>query len=102
MALDQKTLGRRLKEARINRGHSQGEAADAIGVPRTAMVNIEAGNRTLSTLELAGLAELYNRPIVDFFAPTDEPPAEEDALLALHRLPIGYHDNPEVKREVTR
>jgi len=102
MALDQQTLGRRLKEARLNCGMSQGQAADAIGVPRTAMVNIEAGNRTLSTLELAGLAELFGRPIAGFFAHEASSPADEDALLALHRLPSGYHDQPEVKREVAQ
>src|SRR3954468_8732714 len=100
MPLDQKTLGRRLKDARLNCELSQGEAAEAIGVPRTAIVNIEAGNRTLSTLGLAGLAELYNRTITAFFAPADEPPAEEDVLLAIHRLPPGYQDNPTVKQEV--
>lgn len=102
MPLDQQTLGRRLKEARINCGLSQGQAADAIGVQRTAMVNIEAGNRTISTLELAGLAELYNRAITDFFVQEDAAPAAEDALLALHRLPESYRENAEVKKEVER
>jgi Zn-dependent peptidase ImmA (M78 family)/transcriptional regulator with XRE-family HTH domain len=102
MPLDQQTLGRRLKEARINCGLSQGQAADAIGVQRTAMVNIEAGNRTISTLELAGLAELYNRAITDFFVQEEATPAAEDALLTLHRLAVSCHENAEVKQEVER
>jgi Zn-dependent peptidase ImmA (M78 family)/DNA-binding XRE family transcriptional regulator len=102
MPLDQQTLGRRLKEARINCGLSQGQAAEAIGIQRTAMVNIEAGNRTISTLELAGLADRYNRAIADFFVQEEAAPAAEDALLALHRLPVSYRENAEVKKEVER
>jgi Zn-dependent peptidase ImmA (M78 family) len=54
------------------------------------------------TLELAGLAELYGRRITDFFVQEEASPAAEDALLALHRLPAGYRDSPEVRQEVTR
>ena len=53
MTINLAVLGRRLKEARMNCGISQEAAAQAIGVPRTAIVHIESGNRSISTLELA-------------------------------------------------
>ena len=43
MAIDQITLGRRLKDARINAGMTQEAAADAVGIARTAVVSIRGG-----------------------------------------------------------
>lgn len=57
--LDAATLGRRLKAARERRGLSQQSAAEALDVPRTALTNIEAGTRSVSTLELTRLAQVY-------------------------------------------
>jgi Zn-dependent peptidase ImmA (M78 family)/transcriptional regulator with XRE-family HTH domain len=93
-------LGKRLKEARTNRGITQEAAAEAIGVPRTALVHIEAGNRSVSTLELAELAKLYGRPISVFFAEDED--NEEDFLVALHRLSPEFKDREAVEREVLR
>jgi Zn-dependent peptidase ImmA (M78 family)/transcriptional regulator with XRE-family HTH domain len=103
MALDPTTLGRRLREARENRRLTQEQAAQAIGTSRTALVHIEAGRRSLSTLELSQLAKLYHRSIADFFAEADAPSAsEEDPLVILHRLPPELTDDPEVSRQVSR
>lgn len=97
MAIDLATIGRRLKEARQNCGISQEDAADALGIPRTAMVHIESGNRSISTLELASLAELYRCPIADLL---EERVEEDDVLVTLHRL--SGDAGPVVQREVAR
>lgn len=103
MALDPITLGRRLREARENRRLTQEQAAQAIDVSRTALVHIEAGKRSLSTLELSQLAKLYHRSAADFFAEEDAPSTrEDDPLVILHRLPPELLDNPEVNRQVSR
>lgn len=103
MALDPITLGRRLREARENRRLTQEQAAQAIGTSRTALVHIEAGRRSLSTLELSQLATLYARSAADFFA-DDETTADhgKDPLVILHRLPTELLDDPEVNRQVSR
>lgn len=69
MNLNLTTLGRRLCAARVNCGLSQLQAAELIGLQRTAIVHIEAGRRSVSTLELAAFAEHYQANIVEFFAP---------------------------------
>ena len=103
MVLDQKILGRRLREARENRRLTQEQAAQGIGISRTALVHIEAGNRSLSTLELAGLAKLYHRSVADFFEEDESRiNGEEDPLLILHRLPPELVNDPEVNRQVSR
>ena len=103
MVLDQKTLGRRLREARENRRLTQEQAAQGVGITRTALVHIEAGNRSLSTLELAGLAKLYHRAAADFFQEDESRVnGEEDPLLIIHRLPPELVNHPEVNRQVSR
>jgi Zn-dependent peptidase ImmA (M78 family)/DNA-binding XRE family transcriptional regulator len=103
MPIDLATLGKRLKKAREDRGVTQEAAADALGVPRTAIVHIEAGNRSISTLELSLLADLYERPIAEFFSEGPLPDApEEDPILALHRITDSFKDQPEVQRQIAR
>ena len=92
-------LGRKLREARELCGISQQVAADAIGVPRTAITQIEGGNRAVSTLELSKLADLYRVPVARFFEEEDLDP-ESDLLVALHRGVRGLEDHPEIQAEV--
>ncbi len=65
-------LSRRLRDARVARGLSQQAVAEIVGVPRTAITQIEAGNRSVSTLELAKMASCYRCP-VEFFLSSTSP-----------------------------
>ena len=58
--LDAVRLGHNLRTAREGRGLSQQDVADLLSLPRTAITNIESGNREVSTLELTRLAALYH------------------------------------------
>jgi Zn-dependent peptidase ImmA (M78 family)/transcriptional regulator with XRE-family HTH domain len=80
---------------------SQQAAADAVGVPRTAITQMENGNRSVSTLELAKLAALYRRPVTYFFGDPTEI-EEEDVLVALHRVAPGLEQDPGVREQVSR
>src|SRR4051794_19839754 len=100
MSIDQATMARRLKEARLNCGLTQDEAAVAVGIPRTAVVNIEAGKRSLSTLELSKFAKAYHRSVTHFF--DEETATVEPADLILARQLLGYEDNKLVKEAVAR
>ncbi|MFO1144430.1 MAG: XRE family transcriptional regulator [Amaricoccus sp.] len=93
-------IARRLREARELASISQNEAADALGLPRTAMTQMEGGNRAVSTLELSRLAELYRRPVRWFLA--EAPDVEDDVVVALHRIAPGLDAEPDVRRQVDR
>lgn len=54
-----KVLGERLRVARTTAGKTQEDAAKALGVARTTVVAIEAGDRRIRNDELMSLAELY-------------------------------------------
>ena len=94
-------LGRKLRDAREHCGVSQQTAAEAIGVPRTAITQMEAGNRAVSTLELSRLSAVYRVPVARFFKDGGIYP-EEDILIALHRGVQGLEDHPEIQAEVER
>lgn len=65
-------VGERITEARLAAGLSQGELASQIGVDRTALVRIEAGDRRITALELFRLAEILGVPLAHLVS---RPPA---------------------------
>lgn len=99
--MDEKDLGSRLRAARETRGLSQQSSAQALGLPRTAITQLEAGRRSVSTLELSRLANLYQRSVVDFLhdSPRDE---DKDVLMALHRAAPELEKNPGTRAQVAR
>ncbi|SEO18841.1 helix-turn-helix domain-containing protein [Actinacidiphila rubida] len=56
-------VGERITEARLAAGLNQGDLASAVGVDRTAVVRIEAGERRITALELSRLAEALGVPL---------------------------------------
>jgi len=59
MARAEGNIGEALRKARQQRRMTQAQVADALGLPRTAVVQIESGNRALKTEELLRLAEFF-------------------------------------------
>jgi len=72
---------------------TQDEAAKQLGVSRPTFVQIEAGNRSVSSLELDALAYLFGRDIREFVADSFH---EEDSLAALFRAQPSVVGEPEV------
>lgn len=97
--IDMAQLGTRLRAARERRALSQQAVADAIGLPRTAITNIESGARAVSTLEITKLATLYGQSAAFFLSPND---AGEDLSVVLHRALPEMEGSPEIEREVRR
>lgn len=99
--MDAKELGSRLRTARESRGLSQQAAAVALNLPRTAITQLEAGSRSVSTLELTRLSELYLQPVSDLLL-EGECGKDGDVLLALHRMVPGLEEDPATREQVTR
>lgn len=59
-------IGERLRQSREYLGLSQDEVARHLGIPRTALTNIESGQRRVEALELKKLAGLYRQSISYF------------------------------------
>lgn len=93
-------LGERLREAREYVGLSQDDVAKHLGVPRTALSNIETGQRRVDALELQKLAELYRKPVSHLTADgrdTDALPADV-AHLARTAASLSAKDREELER----
>ena len=58
-----KQLGERLREARKYLGLKQEEVATYLKIPRTALTDIENGQRRVEVIELTRLAKLYRQPV---------------------------------------
>jgi Zn-dependent peptidase ImmA (M78 family)/transcriptional regulator with XRE-family HTH domain len=94
MTTEQLNLAARIKAARINAGLTQDDVGRELELNRTAIVQLESGKRTVSTLELAGLASLFGIPIASFFE-TNPATNNDDALVMLFRAAlVEGHDLP--------
>ena len=84
MAITQRELARRLRSARVATPVTQERAARTLGVPRSAVSQIESGKRTISGLELHRLARLYGRDIGEFLEDEFSQAAPITALFRAH------------------
>ena len=65
MPLTAEELGKRIAEGRENAKLTQQQVADALGIPRSAVSLIEAGQRQVTGLELMKLAEIFGTEVRD-------------------------------------
>lgn len=70
-------LAGRLRTAREYLGFSQDQVSQHLGISRSALSNIETGQRKVEVTELTRLATLYNQPLTHF---TGEPGPPGDTL----------------------
>src|SRR3990172_4733820 len=93
MPITQQELGRRMRAAREACRMTQDDAAKHLGVSRPTFVQIEAGNRSVSSLELDTIAFLFGRDIREFVAVSFQ---DEDSLSALFRAQTAVIGEPTV------
>jgi Zn-dependent peptidase ImmA (M78 family)/DNA-binding XRE family transcriptional regulator len=97
MAITQQDLGARIRAAREACGMTQDAVATHLGVSRPTVVQIEAGNRSVSSLELDQLAYLFGRDIREFVAVSFQ---QEDTLAALFRAQPDVVSQPVVMEKL--
>ncbi|MGN8547202.1 helix-turn-helix domain-containing protein [Bradyrhizobium sp. 13971] len=97
---ERRRLGDRLREARKYLGLKQEEVAAYLKIPRTALTDIENGQRRVEAIELARLARLYRQPMGYF---TGEEDAASNlpvdvAHLARRAANLSQQDRDELSR----
>jgi Zn-dependent peptidase ImmA (M78 family)/DNA-binding XRE family transcriptional regulator len=97
MPIEPTELSRRIRAARESCGLTQEQVAERLGVSRPVVVQIEQGNRSVSSLELDRLAHLFGRDIREFLARSFE---DADVLAALFRAETADLDQPEVAEAI--
>ncbi len=93
LAMTPVELANRLRIARESCGMTQDDVARALGLSRPAVVQLEQGKRSVSSLELQKLAFLFGRDMRDFFR---EEFRAEDAIVALFRAEGDAADHESV------
>jgi transcriptional regulator with XRE-family HTH domain len=97
---ERRQLGERLKDARKYLGLKQEEVAAYLNIPRTALTDIENGQRRVEALELQRLARLYRQPVGHFTgedAASASLPADV-AHLARNAASLSTEDREELSR----
>ena len=98
MFITAQILARRLRAAREACKLTQEQVATSLGVSRPAIVQIEAGQRAVSSLELAKLADLFVRDVRDLLAAEDA--GDRDPLMVLFRADNGVMSRPDIVKKV--
>src|SRR2546428_82624 len=83
MPIDLKELGSRLRRIRESRGYTQEQVAELLGIPRSSVVQIESGNRSVDSLELMQLSEELSFDPRDLV--TDQFSEQRDSVTVLLR-----------------
>jgi len=97
---ERRQLGDRLREARKYIGLKQEEVANYLKIPRTALTDIESGQRRVEVIELARLAKLYRQP-ASFFTGEDDASSGlpiDVAHLARKAVELSQQDRDELGR----
>jgi len=97
---ERRRLGERLREARKYLGLKQEEVATYLKIPRTALTDIENGQRRVEAIELTRLARMYRQP-VGHFTGEDEASASlplDVAHLARRVADLSAQDREELSR----
>lgn len=81
MTMTPQDLGQRLQEARQAAGLTQMAVAEHLGMPRSAVAEVEAGRRNVTGLELDRLAHLYGRSAAELLEPRALAPDPVSILL---------------------
>ena len=98
-SVDRQTLAKRLREAREYFGFSQEEVAQYLGLPRSALSNIENGQRRVDVIELGKLAKLYKRPLSAFTEDESENAVDPEVEhLARQAADLSPQDREELSR----
>ena len=100
MAIDQKELGQRLRQARDTSAMTQDDVAHHLGVSRSTVAQMELGNRTVTGIELSRLAYLFGKDMRSFV--TDDASDKEDVLVALFRLHPDLSNQEDVLEAIRR
>lgn len=97
---ERRRLGGLLREARKYIGLKQEEVATYLRIPRTALTDIENGQRRVEAIELTRLAKLYRQPVA-YFTGEDEASASlpvDVAHIARKVASLSQQDRDELGR----
>lgn len=98
MSLTQEALGQKLQDARKSVALTQQDVAAKLGLSRESLAQIEAGSRSVTSLEIVRLARLYGRSLSSIL--NEGEGAEEEPLTALFRMQETLAESPGLREKL--
>ncbi len=95
---ERKQLGELLREARDYLALSQDEVAREMDLPRSAISQIETGQRKVDSVELKKFARIYRRPVAFFTGELEPKEPEEVQHVARAAAKLSSRDRAELLR----
>lgn len=95
---ERKEIGELLRESRDYLALSQDEVAHAMDLPRSAISQIETGQRRVDAVELKKFARLYRRPVAFFTGEFEPQEPEEVRHVARAAAKLSSRDRAELLR----
>src|ERR1700677_1161803 len=100
MNIDRQELGRRLRCVRESRRYTQEDIAGVLGISRSAVVQMEAGNRSIDSIELMKLSKEFGFDPADVFS--EEFHEERSPVFALFRKNSELANDKELTNAVSQ
>jgi Zn-dependent peptidase ImmA (M78 family)/transcriptional regulator with XRE-family HTH domain len=100
MPITKQELGNRLRLLRENRGYTQEDVAAVLGISRSAVVQLEGGNRNLDSVELMTLANEFGFDPKQLFEEKFD--AVQDSVTALFRSDADLATSKELTHAVSQ
>jgi Zn-dependent peptidase ImmA (M78 family)/transcriptional regulator with XRE-family HTH domain len=100
MPIDAKELGQRIRRLRETRGYTQEEIAGVLGIPRSSVVQMESGNRSVDSMELMKLASELGFDPKDLFS--EEFSEQRDSVTALFRAEPGIATDKKLSLAISK
>jgi Zn-dependent peptidase ImmA (M78 family)/transcriptional regulator with XRE-family HTH domain len=100
MSIDLKELGQRLRRLRENRGYTQEEIAQVLGISRSSVVQLESGNRSLDSVELMTLSKELAFDPKELFA--EELSEQQDSVTVLFRAESAAGGDRKLRQTVSQ
>lgn len=100
MNIDRQELGRRLRCVRESRRYTQEDIAGVLGISRSAVVQMEAGNRSIDSIELMKLSKELGFDPTDLFS--GEFHEERSPVFALFRKDSELANDKELSHAVSQ
>lgn len=95
---DRDEIARRLREARVMAGLSQGQVARLMGIHRPAISEIEAGNRRVSAEELKIFSRFYDVTVSWLIGESPETFDSQDPRIQLAARELGKLSTEDLNR----
>lgn len=100
MVLSDSSIGKKIRDARINCGYTQEMVAEKLDITRDLLIQIENGKKSIDIFVLKEFTKLCNADISGFLAEFNT--YEDNALVSLFRAEKSFFHSDAIKKQLNK